>query len=515
MRPLCWLLLVTACRPTEGPPTRVPPRVVASGVQACAATEPSWAPRRLDHPATAAHRFTGGGIALADLDDDGHLDLVLPGPETPTLRWGPDFAASTSLPGLGGPFAGALATDLDDDGHVDLVLTAHEAADVWLSGADDLAPLDVRLDPDRRHSQSATAADLDDDGWVDLAIAGHGIPDVVDDQVTITQPGDPTGLFLGGPGGLLAAPGRLPARFDDAYTFVVAPVDLDGDGRDDLYSANDYPNHIPQQTALATDTGWVLLEEDRGLSPTGAGMGLGVADLNGDGIDDLLLPVWNRILLLTSREGVGWVDTAARDGLVLPPHDEAWVAWGGELADLDNDGRLDVVIAFGHLDTLASRTVGGTTAANADDQPLLVWWGREGGGFGAPEALVVDGAHRGFALADWNGDGALDLAAPRLDGGIDLLESQCTPGAWLEIALHQEAPNVQALGATVRALVDDEPVARARVRSGGTSLLASSPPVAHLGVGSYTTVDLEVRWPDGEVERFDGLATRQRIDINR
>jgi len=501
--------------PSTAPSTA--PWVTTTAPTPCTPTDTvGFTAERLPHPAQPEHRFAGGGIAVLDADDDGALDLLAASDDGVRLLLGPTFAEEAPLPEVHGPVTGVAAADLDDDGDPDVVLTRHGPADVFLRNDDgSFVVVDTGHDAEG-HSQSTAIADVTGDGRLDVLIAGHGIPEVEGDQVVIDAPGSPTRLLVGTdtPFHFTDRTDELPADFLDAYSFVVAPVHLAGDDRVDLYTANDYPNWLPQQAAVAEGEGWVGADPSLGLSANGAGMGLGIGDINDDGVDDLLLPIWNRIIMLTSLPGVGWVDTAPRDGLVLPPRPGPWVGWGGELADLDNDGELDVLVAFGHLDTLAERTVGGGSAANIDDQPMVAWL-RRGDGFERVQAgLPVDGAHRGFALADLDGDGSLDVAAPRLDGGIDLLRGACPAHAWLTVAAEQPGPNRQAIGARLTVRTATHTVRRT-LRAGGTSLLSSAPPVAHLGLGDAQTADVEITWPDGEVTLFEDLPTRQHLVVHR
>lgn len=537
------LLLLGAC--AEEPPsdaalddsaTPVSP-VRSEAFPDCAADAPSWTTTWLPSEPMDEHRFAGGGIAVEDMDGDGVYDLLLADRGGPRVLLGPDFAEAMDTPTPGGPldaFTGIAVADVEGDGDVDVWWVRFGAPDVfWRNDGGTLTEESTGLHGGDHHGQSAAWADLDGDGWLDLMVAGHGAVGVDGEQVHIDGPGDPTRLLRGTAKGLAPWPSGDPTGpFADAYSFVISPVDLDDDGRADLFAANDYPAWLPQQTLWNELDGFRLDDGASGLQPVAAGMGLGLGDVDHDGAVDLLLPVWDRVLFLESSAG-GWVESAQARGLRLAPRADrggAWVGWGGELVDLDVDGTVDALVAFGHLDTLAAVTFGGADASNAQRQGLRTWRGLADGegavegfervelgldtGFGtAGERL---GAHRGLVAADLNRDGVLDVLAPDLSGDVVWHSSSCTTRPSLTVALEQPGPNREAVGATVQAKgADGRVLAWGTVRRGGTGLLSSGPAVVHLGLPGDAPVDLVVRWPDGEEHSYEGLPVRHHHRIQR
>ncbi|MGW4649837.1 FG-GAP-like repeat-containing protein [Kitasatospora sp. NPDC004289] len=184
---------------------------------------------------TAAQSALGGGanpqgIAAADLDADGRLDLVTANSSTGTLSVllgdgsGGFGAASGVASGVTLPSEVRLA-DVNADGRADAVVVAPgspgRVAVLLGDGAGGFGTANVLTAG--VNLSSASVADLNGDGHADLAVAG------ADSNEVLVLEGDGTGAF-GSPVAFGLAGGRNPQ--------AVAVADLDGDGRPDIATAN-------------------------------------------------------------------------------------------------------------------------------------------------------------------------------------------------------------------------------------------------------------------------------------
>jgi len=113
------------------------------------------------------------------------------------------------------------------------------------------------------------------------------------------------------------------------------------------------------------------------------------ADVDGDGSDDLLVCGFGDYPV--GRVGIWWNDADKLKEQVL--FEEAGAAWG-DLADLDNDGDLDIVLTI------------------ASNRPRIIAFVNEGGREFVQRTIVdrpVGWGYNRCLLVDWNGDGKLDL----------------------------------------------------------------------------------------------------------
>lgn len=117
-------------------------------------------------------------------------------------------------------------------------------------------------------------------------------------------------------------------------------------------------------------------------------------------------------------------------------------------------------------------------------------------------------------LVDLDADGRLDLVKRNKDALPVVLFGTCGTNHWLEIELRDDGPNTRAIGARVRVIAGENDQVR-WVRAGGRSLSSGGPPEVHFGLWTVDRVDVEVTWPDGEIELFTDLAADQRLRIHR
>lgn len=228
---------------------------------------------------------------VADLDGDGHLDLVVSG-DARVVWGGPDGPRADSprgrVPLPGAPYHTVpVAGDVDGDGHLDLVayrFSAKNPALVVLKG------------PFQRSGAPADTAEIPtpvNEAAFPALLLGDANGDRAADLAVYDSPYDPPLLLTGGadtPSGLSAEPERLPAGESVAFG------DFDGDGRRDIAVGQSFVDPYDDEEtpyrrgrlhlAYGKEPGtWVTMEG--GAPQEGFGTWLAAGDFDGDGCDDL------------------------------------------------------------------------------------------------------------------------------------------------------------------------------------------------------------------------------------
>ncbi|MEQ1568824.1 MAG: CRTAC1 family protein [Myxococcota bacterium] len=546
-----------------------PVELVERGVQECATpgTRSSAGPfeRRFSLvPAPYDPWIWHGGITAADLNGDDLLDVVVALEQGLELYEGTtDLSFPTRGQAVFGAFdlsfaSGATVADYDADGDLDLYVmrVAGDPAPEWsetngygknrlLQNQGDGTFVDVTdaaggVDGCGVHqrtgdygcwkSMTSSWGDIDGDQDLDLYVGNYGYVDETDGTTQEEmESAEPDFLYLNnGDGTFTDASNRLPIELREGYTYAGGWFDLDDDGDLDLYTVNDFGNFWPNRVLWNNGTGQFGFQstDPSGLDQSMTGMGLGVGDLNGDGRPDLVMPVWQHVLVYESRTSGVWIDVSQNVG-IYEPAEEQHVPWGTELGDLDNDGDLDVITQFGFVKNDNSEW------SNGRAQPDALYlndstWSDDGVSYtltdvAAAWGVADTGMSRGAVLADLNRDGWLDLGKRILNNHLSILESEnavylsnCGSEGWLEVALAQPGtPNTFAVGAKVTIEAGGRQYTRT-LHAGGTGYASQPPPELHFGLGDASRIDLlTVRWPDGAVSRLEDIDTRQRIAISR
>ncbi|MGH2999134.1 MAG: FG-GAP-like repeat-containing protein, partial [Gaiellaceae bacterium] len=452
---------------------------------------------------TDVRTMMGGGVCWLDYNGDGRQDLFVVNSTGTTLyenvRGTFRNVSRATRAGLQVQGDGCVAADLNGDGRTDLVVTTTTGVDVlWNEdGTFKTMPL---------HAQGwytgAAVADVNGDGRPDIFVAGYSDPN---EPVPGSLAGFPTNLtgvrdllFLnegngrfrevGAPAGLETSSFRhgLGAEF----------VDVNGDGRPDLYVANDEdPNelyvNVPWPGGAAADPAHLGFRfEDRGpaLGVADPYAGMGIASANG-----LLFVTNSRGEPLAAYRTAGARFANARP-LVDPALGVGFAGWGASFVDFANSGNLDLVLTAGAIPVK-------NLAKDAEPVKVLA---PAGAGFGVANVLsplLLNG--RGLAAADVDNNGRMDIAINSIGGKLVLLRPTGPSGHWLEVALSRFVPGAVVTVGT-----------QSRTVAAGSSYLSSEDPRVHFGLGDATTVaELTVHYPWGGVTRMHDVRADRIVTV--
>lgn len=474
----------------------------------------------------------GGGIAAADYDDDGDIDMFIPnayghGDQLYRNNGDGTYTEIAASLGLNSTEAGraALWFDYDGDGLLDLLVAKdHHLEFVHPSPSSTLRLYRQHADGTftdvteaagllgvRHEHHFATqigglcAGDVTNDGHLDLFVSQwYG------ELYLFVNNGDGTFIDVSVASGISNGPG-------DPLVTAFQPImhDFNDDGWLDIFLAVDFAENIlwiNQQDGTFLD-----IAAQAGTNHTWNGMGVAPGDYDNDG--DIDLYVTNifepdnkgvqKHNLLYRNDTVGGVvqftDVAEAVGV-----DNGYWGWGASFVDIDRDGLLDLAEVNGfetypfliHPPRLF-HNLGGTFVDVA-----------EATGFYSPEYATC------VVAFDSDRDGDLDLVRTTIDSSDRHLVklTECHPAGrakrrgdghfYLTVRPRMEGLNCRAIGAIVRIEVGG--VTMTRLLTAGTSYLGQEPAEAHFGVGTNVVIDsLTIDWPNG------GSSTITDVPVNK
>jgi enediyne biosynthesis protein E4 len=460
--------------------------------------------------------FVGGGVAVLDCNGDAQPDLYVAGGENPARL----FVNDTPGPGAALAFrdggadpltgvTGAYPLDIDGDGHLDLVVL-RVGPNLLLRGDGACGFTDATalwgFDPGDRWSTAFTATWEPGRDRPTLVIGNYvdrTDPDGPFEACDVNEVHRPEGAAYGPP---IEIPGFC------ALSMLIS--DWTRSGAPELRISNDRHYYVRggYEEMWRLDPLSPRTEADGWEKVSLWGMGIASGDITGNGLPDVMLTSMADQLLQFNEGGRmrnAPFETGATAHRPFTGDDgRPSTGWHAQFGDVDNDGRLDLFIAKGNVDQMPSNAI-------HDPNNLLML--QPNGTFreAALEAGIatVDRA-RGAALADFDGDGRLDLVVVNRRAALELWQN-ATPGAgnWAAVELRDSGPNTRGVGAWLE-LRTEAGVQVREVTVGGGHAGGQAGPV-HFGLGEAGVAELRILWPDGSVTKWMPVPVNAAVTIAR
>jgi len=494
----------------------------------------------------------GGGIAVFDYNGDGRPDIFFTnGANIATLKKDDPkyrnrlfrndgkgvYTDVTDVAGVAGTGydMGVAIGDYDNDGHPDMFVAGvyrntlyHNNGDGTFTDVTAKAGLDRSNDPEFGPLWSITAAwvDVNNDGLLDLFVVNYmqwkytaeplcsfrGMGDYCHPRYYKPLPNQ---LFLNkGDGTFEDVSAAWGIRQHLGKGMGVGVADYDLDGKQDLFVTNDasynsmFHNTGSKFDEVAFETGVALPEDGNFIS----GMGLDFRDYNNDGFPDIAyVALNNQTFPLLQNTGKG----DFREVTTLSGMREAsmkMAGYGAAFYDFDNDGWKDLFVTRGHVE---ARPLPGALI----DEFNTVFWnpGATGKWTALTEeaglAAVPAARHRGCAFGDLDGDGRVDVVATALSADAEIwMNRSPNSGHWLDIALRGTKSNRDGIGARIK--VTTKSGSQYNHMTTSVCYASSSDGPVHFGLGPDTRAEsIEIHWPSGKVQTLQDVPADQVLKV--
>jgi len=490
-----------------------------------------------------------GGIAAFDFDNDGKMDLFFTnGAKLPELKkTDPSFyncllrnkgdgtfedvTAKAGLAGenLGFSF-GVAAGDYDNDGYVDLFICNagrnalyHNNGDGTFTDVTEASGIGGK--PKDVLSVAAAWFDYDNDGLLDLVVSNYTVW-TPEKDIRCQQSGHE---YYCNPNLYPSVPHRLyhnlgHGKFKDVTNEAgfgtdlgkgmgIDIADFNGDGYQDVFVANDTVRnflYINQKNGKFKEDGFYYGVAYDEAGSTVSAMGTDAKDYDNDGWPDIF---YNNLMgqiwaLFRNEKGKSfrYVSGITRIARISAPTS----GWSNGFIDYNNDGWKDIYSANGDVDYVAANArQHDTMFENLDGKSFVDVSAQLGADF------MAEGFQRGSAFADLNNDGFMDLIVTSLQKKPRIMLNSADNGNhWLLVNAVGHKSNRDAIGAVMKLTTASGRTLYNHVTT-SVGFMSSSDKRVHFGLGAETGIaSLEIKWPSGRVQVLKEVKADQILKVD-
>jgi hypothetical protein len=428
---------------------------------------------------------------------------------------------------------GACSADYDNDGWADLYVTSVESNKLYRNNGNGMfadVTVEARVTGNGVWSSSCAFADIDNDGDVDLYVTNYVDFTVKNNKYcsamqnlrTYCHPNVykpvPHVLYRNnGDGKFTDITKEARIYRTDGNGLGVVFGDYDNDGWTDIYVANDsVPNFLfhNKGNGIFEEVGfWAGVSVGAEGRPL-AGMGTDMADMDGDGLLDIIVTNLDRETHSLYRNlGKGLFSNVTFESGIgqatLP-----FVGFGVAFLDYDNDSDLDLAIANGDIIDNVSQF---RDNATHEQRNLLLQNDGKGRfrdvGPDSGPGFALKKVSRTLAVGDLDNDGDLDIVVGNNGQTADLLRNDGgNRSNSLLIRAIGTKSNRDGIGARLNLTVAAKTLTR-HIK-GGSSYQGQNDLRVHFGLEKAIKADrLEILWPSGLVDRAEGIKANQIIVV--
>ena len=449
----------------------------------------------------------GCGLSFVDFNGDGWDDLTFATQDGDSILFyqndaGAGFTQLYSLVPHDEKSEQVLWLDYDNDGDQDLFVTTFGGSNRLYQNDGSLGMTDVTVaaglpnsyaDP----SYGAVAGDYNNDGFLDIYVANWSFPPTHENYL-FSNDGDGTFTDM-----------TSYAMIGDDYnlTFCSAFLDINGNGRQDLYNSQDRDQSPNSMFRNEGDSTFMDISASSGTNIGIDAMDVGVGDYDGDGDLDIYItntPTDGGSALLRNNGDETFTDIVDSLGVTFITR----VGWGGNFFDCENDGDLDLYVCAMGSPGLPSDNA---LYINQIENDTFVEMD--------PPGMANDNASSfANAMGDFNQDGLTDIAVNNANFLSTVhkfhLWENIHPQTynWIKINLEGVVANRDGVGSWIEVWRDGNKYVR--YTHSGIGYLSQNSKTELIGLKDDTVIDtLIVKWLSGNVNKMYNVAANQTLNI--